>query len=214
MTFAIPSRRVAAIVVVCAAIARPAVAGPPLVVHPYNIGEAQSLPWSGREGRTDYDRSRVVDDTIEILKASPSVIVHAETLRRAVIYARQDTERLSLLISKLTERAAATEQSPRPDPLVLLDLGYVIEAVREMDLLNDMAFARAPNASQLVAGKDGYVFAVKAVSLRPDDAAMHFAASLLAAGQHPREVARHQQIARQGRSPDPLVAKNLDHLRH
>src|SRR5436190_297013 len=40
------------------AAATPALAGPPLLCHPYEIGSARSLPWDGKAGwspgRTDY----------------------------------------------------------------------------------------------------------------------------------------------------------------
>ena len=39
--------------VTAAAIARPAFAGPPLLCHPFDIGSAKSLPWSGVSGWSD-----------------------------------------------------------------------------------------------------------------------------------------------------------------
>ena len=55
-----------------------AVAGPPMICHPLEIGDAQSLPW----GSTPFAKSRgyrsddLVSETIEILDASSSAMVH------------------------------------------------------------------------------------------------------------------------------------------
>jgi hypothetical protein len=56
--------------------ARPALAGPPLLCHPYDIGKAQSLPWQGHEwwpGRSGYNVANLVTDTMAILTPSTPV---------------------------------------------------------------------------------------------------------------------------------------------
>lgn len=71
-------------------IARPALAGPPLVCFPFDIGAARSLPM-GTHGWESidptYDVSRLVDDTLALLAPETPVLVRMETLRRATIYA-------------------------------------------------------------------------------------------------------------------------------
>ena len=75
-------------------VATPALAGPPLLCHPFDIGAAKSLPWDGKagwsQGRADYPLKQLVADTEAILQPGTPVIVRMETLRRAAIYASQD----------------------------------------------------------------------------------------------------------------------------
>ena len=71
--------------------ARPAAAttrwGPPLLCHPFVIGEAESLPWgAGAFAVPDDltpDRAAVI--ALEVLAEGDDLIVHLETLRRAAI---------------------------------------------------------------------------------------------------------------------------------
>lgn len=191
-----------------------AIAGPPLLVHPYNIGGAVSLPWSGRQGLPDYDRSHLIADTEAILQGSPSAIVHMETLRRAFLYARVDPGLVAALQQRLVHRAALIEQGGKADPLAYLDAAYAIEAVRTLDLLNEMAFERVKPVAELSATSDGYPWITKAIALRSADASLQLAAALIAANRHGDSVARHAELARAGASGDPLLAKNLDHLAH
>ncbi|MBM3986018.1 MAG: hypothetical protein FJ296_10080, partial [Planctomycetes bacterium] len=66
----------------------PAAAGPPTLCFALDIGEAHSLPWTGGAWGADpqYDLQRLPTDTYGILLRSDDPLVHAETLRRAVIY--------------------------------------------------------------------------------------------------------------------------------
>ena len=61
------------------AFAAPALAGPPLLCHPYDIGNAKSLPWVGEkswsEGQPDYKLENLVRDTEALLTPSTPVIV-------------------------------------------------------------------------------------------------------------------------------------------
>src|ERR1700730_6350310 len=73
------------------AVAGVAFAGPPLVCHTFAIGSAKSLPWISHSwnltGRENYDTSKLASDTLAILAADSTVLVHMETLRRATLYA-------------------------------------------------------------------------------------------------------------------------------
>ena len=72
------------------AVQQAALAGPPLVCHPFEIGNARSLPWSGSQWRSvdkSYDANRLVEDTRVLLTPQTPVLVRMETLRRATIYA-------------------------------------------------------------------------------------------------------------------------------
>src|SRR5258706_4459854 len=69
-------------------------AGPPLICHTIEIGQAKSLPWISHSwnlsGGENYDTKNLVRDTLEILAPGTPVLVRMETLRRATLYARKD----------------------------------------------------------------------------------------------------------------------------
>ena len=90
------TRSTAIAVLAVLALAFPAVAGPPLLCNPFDIGNAKSLPWDGTrafwQGRADYRLENLVADTAALLTPSTPVIVRMETLRRAALYASTDGE--------------------------------------------------------------------------------------------------------------------------
>ncbi len=96
-----------------------AVAGPPLICHPVDIGEATSLPWgSGAFAqRRDYSPRQVVDDTLALLAKEPSVLVHMETLRRAALYTDRDSDISVGLLAGLMARALNSEAAGTSDAL-------------------------------------------------------------------------------------------------
>src|SRR4029077_2629159 len=54
-------------------VARPALAGPPLLCHPFDIGTARSLPWTGPgwfDAKPDYHLDSLVADTEALLGPS------------------------------------------------------------------------------------------------------------------------------------------------
>src|SRR5437870_11429275 len=69
-------------------------AGPPLICHSFDIGDAKSLPWISHDwnlsGGESYDTSKLATDTIFVLDSSQVTLVHMETLRRATLYAKKD----------------------------------------------------------------------------------------------------------------------------
>jgi hypothetical protein len=101
-------------------IARPALAGPPLLRHPFDIGSARSLPmgtagWQAVD-RT-YDVCRLVDATLGLLGASTPATVRMETIRRATIYAAAHPKQASALLNRdagaRAERAAVVRGARR-----------------------------------------------------------------------------------------------------
>ena len=211
-------RAVALPVVAVLTLASPAVAGPPLLCHPFDIGPAQSLPWDGSgswfHGRAGYRLSNLVADTEALLTPQTPVIVRMETLRRAAIYASQDPKVAERLVERLTERATAAGHSGRPDPLALLDAAYVVEAIRQITYLDRMPEFRGRGAAlkDLVAGKDGYAMVKKSLALKPGDASLEFAAALVAADKDRAAYAAHARRARAGVNGDALLAKNIGQL--
>src|SRR5207302_10108101 len=86
-------------------------AGPPLICHAFEIGQAKSLPLASRSwnlsGSENYDTRNLAKDTLEILVPDTPVLVRMETLRRATLYARKDTVAAKELLALLYARATA-----------------------------------------------------------------------------------------------------------
>jgi hypothetical protein len=171
-------------------------AGPPLICHPIEIGQAKSLPWVefNHPGRTDYDVKNLSRDTLAILGSQTPVLVRMETLRRATIYARQDPQAAKELITRLQERAANS------DALAWFDVGYLAEAYKQWMGKGE------PNPA---AGLDGYGWVRKAISLRGPDPEMEFAAAMITLAGPQGAHRDHVQKAIAGAKHDPLLAQNL-----
>jgi hypothetical protein len=197
-------------------IARPALAGPPLLCHPFDIGTARSLPWNGTtswfHGDAGYDLARLTDDVEALLTPSTPIIVRMETLRRAAIYASRDGQVASRLLGALNARARPAEKSGKADALALLDVAYVTEAFRQMTRLEGEFRGRAPMLRALVGTSDGYVLVKKALEVRPDDPALEFAAALIAADKDRTAYQDHARKARAGANRDGLLARNIGHV--
>jgi hypothetical protein len=174
-------------------------AGPPLICHPYNIGDAKSLPWStGSNWDAEdpaYNIQNLVTDTLAILDQSPTVLVQMETLRRAVLYGAKDHAAARTLLAQLKERATA-----KPNANAYFDYGYFLSSLSQINWLYK---------EDLSAGIDGYQFVEKALALNPDSPEMHFAAAIMAASPpRPTERDAHLAKARAAKS-DTLLAQNL-----
>ncbi len=204
--------------------AAPAFAGPPLLCHPFDIAGARSLPWGEGWNRVDpgYDRARLVADTEALLAPRTPVIVRMETLRRAAIYASANGPVLRALARRLDARIAAA-RDPQGKALALFDVGYFAETLQDVERLqaihasgDDMPGIGEVDAAALrgLASKgDGSVRIAQALRLRPGDAALRFAAALVASADE-REVDRlaHARLARAGAADDRLLARNLPQL--
>ena len=175
-------------------------AGPPLICHPYNIGDAKSLPWSSGSNwnATDpsYDVHNLVHDTLAILDQNAPVLVRMETMRRAVLYGANDHAAARLLLSQLKER-----QSGKPSASAYFDYGYFLSSLHQINWLYK---------EDLSAGIDGYEFVQKALAIDPDSPEMHFAAAIMAAGTPPRPSDRDAHLAKaRAAKSDALLAQNL-----
>lgn len=186
-------------------------AGPPLICHPYDIGNARSLPWSGtqwRDVKADYPLSRLVDDTLALLNRDTPVIVRMETLRRAAIYTAwahydqkvgyptTDLKVAQALMAHLLERVEATQHK---DALALFDAGYFIESWKQSTARADLATLPKVN---------GYELVNQASALRNHDAGMEFAAALIRYDDQAIQRA-HLQKAVAGADADALLSRNL-----
>ena len=179
-------------------------AGPPLVCHVFDIGSAKSLPWFSNNwnltGTESYDTKNLATDTIAILNADPTVLVHMETLRRATLYARKNPTPAKELLTKLMARAEAAGGSKQA-AMANFDAGYLAEAYKQWFGKDE------PNPAQ---GLDGYALVRKALQVRTDDAQMNFAAALIAL-QGPESDRRiYAEKAITGAKQDALLARNLN----
>jgi hypothetical protein len=209
------SLRYAAILVATVlCLARVALAGPPLICHTIEIGQAKSLPWISHSwnlsGGENYDMKNLVRDTLEILGPDTPVLVRMETLRRATLYARKDPVVAKELIARLHARATAAESSGHPDALAWFDAGYLTETYKQWlgQNLPHMTDGMRMDANP-AAGVDGYALVKKAIALRGADPQMEFAAALITLSGPQEEHRQHAQKAIAGAKNDSLLAQNL-----
>ncbi|HJY82957.1 MAG TPA: hypothetical protein VKK81_17970 [Candidatus Binatia bacterium] len=200
-----------------------ALAGPPLVCHPFEIGNARSLPWSGGSGNwnapdKNYDINRLVEDTMALLTPGTPVLVRMETIRRATIYAvwpddykvgnsAKHVNVASELLARLEARVpdAGAKSDKNTTALALFDYGCLVESYKQ-------ASWGSPKPS-LAAGIDGYAMIIKAIALRSADPEMEFAAALACMGKKREEgqgaYVAHLQKAAAGTQEGSLLAQNL-----
>jgi hypothetical protein len=193
------ARVVIGIVAILLGLTTSAQAGPPLICHPIEIGQAKTLPsvdWN-RKGSGGYDLKNL---TLAILDSSAPVLVRMETLRRATIYARQDPQVAKELLTRLQARAAISEAAGHPEALAWFDVGYLTETYKQWIGKGE------PNPAT---GLDGYGLIKKAISLRGPDPEMEFAAALVTLTGPESDHQHHVREAMAGAKNDPLLAQNL-----
>ena len=215
------SRVVALGMVAVLAAASPAFAGPPLLCHPFEIGSARSLPWDGSnawwQGRQGYNLQNLVTDTEALLTPATPLIVRMETLRRAALYASLDAAAAARLLSAVTARAHAAESpgaAPAATVNALFDAGYLTETYKQIAVLGgESQFRERARTIASVLGKaDGRPMLNRALTLRPDDASLQFAAALVASTGNRSAYQGHAEKARKGAAQDALLARNIDKL--
>ena len=191
-------------------------AGPPLICHPYEVGDAKSLPWGGsawRDVKKDYDLNRLPDDTLALLGPEAPVIVRMETLRRATVYAVwsvfdrevdykvNDLRVANDLLARLEKRAAEARGKGKLEALALFDMGFLAECYRQS--------AHESKAGALTRGIDGYGAVVKAINLGGGDPEMEFAAALITIWPKRETHQQHLRKAVAGAAEGSLLARNL-----
>jgi hypothetical protein len=182
------------------------VAGPPLLCHAFDIGNAKSLPWISHDwnltGKETYDINNLVADTISILDTDSTVLVHMETLRRATLYSQKDHNASKRLLIKLMARSDSAAQNSSTAALALFDLGYFAESLKQFHWIHK----DAANPAQ---GFDGFTLVDKAIQLRGNDPQMEFAAAIITLNVERSKHPEHAQKAITGAKNDPLLARNL-----
>jgi hypothetical protein len=179
-----------------------AYAGPPLICHPYDIGNAQSLPWGhGRDAvgfdnpDPNYNTKQLTADSLKILDNGAPVLVRMETLRRAALYGSNDHPSAASLLAALKQRATG----PNPGALALFDYGYFAETLKQIVW---------KYKEDLTGGVDGYSFVTRALAMQPDSAEMHFAAAIMTRNPPRAGYQEHANKARAAKS-DALLAANI-----
>ena len=170
-------------------------AGPPLICHPFDPGNAAVLQWGSGPGWNTpdnrYNVQRLTADVLQLLSSNAPVIARMENLRRATIYAAQDERIARALLSAVLARASGSS-----DPQRLFDAGYLIESYKQAAHLHRGA---PPTA-------DGYAMVVNAIALAGANGEMEFAASLMKGGA---VSAEHRRRAQASAAPGSLLARNL-----
>lgn len=193
----------ASVAVASVLVSRPALAGPPLLCFPFEIGNARTLPMGTNGWRSidpTYDASRLVDDTLALLGPDTPVLVRMETLRRATVYAASDSTRASALLNALKERASVPHARVG---LNVFDFGYLVETYRQAKPI----FSEAIPAIDRI---DGYQLVLKAHALQGDPA-MQFAAAVMTEGSSARraESRGHLEQAKAHAEADRTLALNI-----
>lgn len=185
-----------------------ALAGPPIMCHQLEIGEAKSLPF----GSGSFDRSKelkadkVVDRTLELLKTERSTLVRMETLRRAVVYIDRDQALATELLAKVSWIAMDAEAGGKPSAVSWLDAGFLAACYAEMNVPLDWR----PGVAD---GVNGYAWIRRAAELAPQDAELQFAAALVThPAMHTSTKAQHDAHLRRaaaGAAKGSLLETNL-----
>jgi hypothetical protein len=207
---------IASITLATLVVATPALAGPPFICHPFDIGTAKSLPWGATNNylamRDDYDFHNVVADAEKLLTPSMPTIVRMETLRRAAIYASRDRAVATQFLGFVMGRATSLKEPGRPEALAWFDAGYVIEALSELEQVGHYE-KQLRGLETVLAGLtdsfSGRALIEKSATLRPDDAAIEFALGLISRAP---ESDKHFDKARVASHQDALLANNLARL--
>jgi len=202
-----------------------ALAGPPLLCHPFDINNARSLPWSGSEWRgvdKNYNINRLVEDTLGLLTAQTPVMVRMETLRRATVYSVwslndykvgysvKDASVATELLARLKARipAAGVKSDKKAAALAMFDYGYLVETYKQGSY-----DSQASRGAKLVENIDGYGLIVKASAQIGSDPEMEYAAALSCMGRK-KEAGQdayvaHLQKALAGAQDGSLLARNI-----
>lgn len=197
------------VVVAVLVFASPALAGPPLICHPFVTESGKLIAWGKGTGWNtpdhSYDLKNLVADTTAALTPDAPVLTRMENLRRATIYAMRDAAIAEQLLRTLLNRALSTTN----DGSAWFDAGYLVEAYRQgahlrADRRNAAAWAAVDGTIRV----DGYGFVKKAIAMAGPSAEMEFAASLMTQGA----VADAHRARAAKAGAGSLVAKNLAKL--
>ena len=184
-----------------------AFAGPPLVCHPIQIGNARSLPGgSGPFGiLSSYDRSRLVEETLNLLTSDMPVLVRMETLRRATLYAsgiyrgddgwKKQSDEDRRISYELLSRLMARALGESPGSMASFDVGYLMSCYEQASIAKDFK---------------GYELVRKALDSSGRNPEMEFACALITIWPKNVEHSQHLQRAKAAAQKNSLLATNIE----
>ncbi|HKD99685.1 MAG TPA: hypothetical protein VKE69_01640 [Planctomycetota bacterium] len=147
-----------------------------LIATAFAVGDERSLPWGSSVLEPDaaYDRARVVDDTLDVLKTAKSVSLRMETLRRATIYVGSDRARATELLAKLGWMALDAEAAKNAAWAkgACFDAGFLAACYAQAKV--DVGWKPAVED-----GVQGWAWIRRAIDLGADDPSVRLAASLV-----------------------------------
>ena len=189
--------------------ATPALAGPPLICHPFEVEGGKLIAWGTGSGWNTPDRSydikKLVADTNAVLTPDSPILTRMENMRRATIYAMRDPVLAQELLKTVMSRALATTSDSR----AWFDAGYLIESYKQAVHLrvDRKPELRAWAAVDETIRVDGYNWVKKAMAMTAPTAEMEFAASLMTQGS---VASAHRAKAIAAAPKGSLLAKNLN----
>jgi hypothetical protein len=188
--------------------ATPALAGPPLICHPFEIESGKLIAWGTGPGWNTPDRSydikRLVADTNATLTPEAPILTRMENLRRATIYAMRDPAVAQELLKTVMSRALSTTSDGR----AWFDAGYLIESYKQASHLrvDKKPELRAWAAVDETIKVDGYNWVKKSMAMSAPSAEMEFAASLMTQGS---TASAHRAKAIAAAAKGTVLARNL-----
>ena len=207
----ITSKRLLVALTALLALATPALAGPPLICHPFETGGGKLITWGSGPGwnspHASYDIKKLVADTNAVLTSDASLLTRMENMRRATIYAMRDPEVANELLKLVVNRALSTTNDGR----AWFDAGYLIESYKQA------VHMRTDRKSELrgwaevdeTIKVDGYNWVKKAMAMTSANAEMEFAASLMTRDP---VASSHRAKALASAGKGSLVAQNIAKL--
>jgi hypothetical protein len=179
-----------------------------MICFPFDNAGAKSLPWGKerREADPSYDRSKLVTDTLDLLKTESNTLARMETLRRAAIYCSLEPRLATELLGKLSWIALDAEANGKPTAAAWFNPGFFVAALTQTGV--DVDFRAGVGE-----GVRGYAWIRKAISLEPQNADMHFAAALalFEGNDHARPLYNeHLKKAVAGAAPGSPLAKSME----
>ena len=215
--FAMRPLRVLVTLAAVGAFAPAAMAGPPLICHPFvTDAAAPMLPWApSRDWHSPeprYDRANLVADTLSLLSTDAPILVRMENIRRATIYADENPSIAAELLRAVVARTETKPVDARAEALEWFDAGYLVETYRQLGLIyqHEMRPSHSRWTSLVpeeLQSLDGYALVQKAFALAPESRAdLDFASALMT-----REplTATHLRRAASHAAAGSLLAQNL-----
>ncbi|MBO0720138.1 MAG: hypothetical protein J2P41_04910 [Blastocatellia bacterium] len=202
-----------------------AIAGPPLICHTIEIGDARSLPWGAsadwRAVKPDYDLNRLVEDTLALLTPETPVLARMETLRRATIYAQWAKRDREIMLKSRNDKAAdellarlmaRVRESAGNTPaftLALFDAGYLTSCYQQAGYQSNGGDGAGRGYDMVRKAMGGYAMVRKAAAHQGGSAEMEFAAALITSSPLQATHRAHLQRAIDGAKDNSLLARNL-----